>query len=47
MPVPGLSLSPCHLWWLHTAGAAQSLGVAGAVGNLVPGAEADFVVLAP
>ena len=45
--VPGLSLNSCHLWCLHTAGAAQSLGVAGAVDNLVPGAEADFVVLNP
>ena len=46
-PKPGLSLSPGHLWWLHTAGAAQALGLAGTVGNLVPGAEADFVVLDP
>jgi guanine deaminase len=46
-PKPGLSLSPSHLWWLHTVGGAQSLGLAGTVGNLVPGAEADFVVLDP
>ena len=45
--VPGLSLNSSHLWWLYTAGAAQVLGVAGAVDNLVPGAEADFVVLNP
>ena len=49
---PGLSLSPQHLWWQHTAGAAQALGLDGeqgrpAVGNLLPGCEADFVVLNP
>ena len=47
---PGLSLSPQHLWWLHTLGAARALdldqapGRAG-VGNLAVGCEADFVVL--
>jgi guanine deaminase len=44
---PAVSLSPQHLWWQHTAGAAQALGLAGVVGNLVPGCEADFVVLNP
>ncbi|TWO72398.1 guanine deaminase [Caenimonas sedimenti] len=44
---PGLSLSPQHLWWQHTAGAAQALGLDGVVGNLQPGCEADFVVLNP
>ena len=49
---PGLSLSPQQLWWQHTAGAAQALGLGGraggpAVGNLQPGCEADFVVLNP
>ena len=43
----GLSLSPQHLWWQHTAGAAKALGLAGVVGNLQPGCEADFVVLNP
>ena len=43
----GLSLSPQHLWWQHTAGAAQALGLGGVVGNLQPGLEADFVVLNP
>ena len=48
----GLSLSPQHLWWQHTAGAAQALGIDGrkgraAIGNLLPGCEADFVVLNP
>ena len=49
---PGLSLSPQHLWWQHTAGAAAALGLAGengapSVGNLLPGCEADFIVLNP
>jgi guanine deaminase len=44
---PGVSLSPQHLWWRHTAGAAQALGLEGTVGNLQPGCEADFVVLNP
>jgi guanine deaminase len=43
----GLSLAPSHLWWQHTAGAARALGLAGVVGNLQPGCEADFVVLNP
>jgi len=43
----GLSLSPQHLWWQHTTGAAQALGLAEVVGNLQPGCEADFVVLNP
>lgn len=44
---PGLSLAPQHLWWQHTAGAAQALGLGGVVGNLQTGCEADFVVLNP
>ncbi len=44
---PGLSLTPGQLWWQHTAGAAQALGLEGVVGNLTPGHEADFVVLNP
>ncbi len=44
---PALSLKPSHLWWQHTAGAAQALGLQGVVGNLQPGCEADFVVLNP
>ncbi|WP_372824289.1 guanine deaminase [Polaromonas sp.] len=43
----GLSLSPQQLWWQHTAGAARALGLEGVVGNLLPGCEADFVVLNP
>jgi guanine deaminase len=44
---PGLSLTPSQLWWQHTAGAAQALGLDGVVGNLQPGCEADFIVLNP
>jgi guanine deaminase len=44
---PGLSLSPQHLWWQHTAGAAQALGLEGVIGNLQPGCDADFLVLDP
>jgi guanine deaminase len=44
---PGLSLAPQQLWWQHTAGAARALGLEGVVGNLLPGCEADFVVLNP
>jgi guanine deaminase len=44
---PGVSLSPQNLWWQHTAGAAQALGLAGVIGNLQPGCEADFLVLDP
>ncbi|MEI8157675.1 MAG: guanine deaminase [Burkholderiales bacterium] len=43
----GLSLSPQQLWWQHTAGAARALGLDGVVGNLLPGCEADFVVMNP
>ena len=43
----GLSLTPRQLWWQHTAGAAQALGLQGVVGNLLPGCEADFIVLNP
>lgn len=44
---PGVSLSPQNLWWQHTGGAAQALGLGGVVGNLLPGCEGDFVVLDP
>jgi guanine deaminase len=43
----GVSLSPQNLWWQHTAGAAQAMGLEGVVGNLQPGCEADFLVLNP
>jgi len=44
---PGVSLKPQQLWWQHTAGAARALGLEGVVGNLLPGCEADFLVLNP
>jgi guanine deaminase len=44
---PGISLAPHELWWQHTAGAAEALGLAGVVGNLQPGCEADFIVIDP
>ena len=44
---PGLSLTPGQLWWQHTAGAARALGLEGVIGNLVPGCEADVLVLNP
>jgi guanine deaminase len=44
---PGISLAPEHLWWQHTAGAANALDLSGQVGNLLPGCEADFVVINP
>ncbi len=43
----GISLSPQNLWWQHTAGAAQALGLGGVAGNLQVGCDADFVVLNP
>lgn len=43
----GISLSPSRLWWLHTAGAAQAVGLGGVVGNLAVGHDADYVVLDP
>ena len=36
-----------QLWWMHTAGAAQALGLGGVVGNLAVGCDADFVLLHP
>jgi guanine deaminase len=43
----GMSLTPGQLWWQHTAGAAQALGLDGVIGNLQQGCEADFVVINP
>lgn len=44
---PGISIAPSELWWRHTGGAAKALGLAGTIGNLQPGCEADFVVINP
>ena len=41
----GASLPPERLWWLATDGSAQALRLEGAVGNLAPGLEADFVLV--
>jgi guanine deaminase len=46
-PKLGMSLSPQHLWWQHTAGAAKALGLEGVIGNLAVGCEADFIILNP
>jgi guanine deaminase len=46
-PKQAVTLSPQQLWWQHTAGAAQALGLEGVVGNLSVGCEADFVLLNP
>jgi guanine deaminase len=43
----GVSLAPSQLWWRHSAGAAEALGLSGVIGNLQPGCEGDFVVLNP
>ena len=43
----GHSLSANHVWWLHTAGAANALGLDGVCGNLNTGCEADFIVINP
>jgi guanine deaminase len=43
----GVSLQPQQLWWQHSGGAARALGLEGVVGNLLPGCEADFIVLNP
>jgi guanine deaminase len=44
---PLYASSAQHLWWQHTAGAANALGLEGIVGNLKEGCEADFLVLDP
>ncbi len=41
----GKTLSPSELWYRHTLGAARAMDLAGAVGNLEAGMEADFIVL--
>ena len=41
----GHAVHPAALWWLATVGSAEVLGIADRVGNLVPGREADLVVI--
>jgi len=41
----GSAIHPAALWWLATAGSAQSLGLSDRIGNLAPGMEADLVVI--
>ncbi len=43
----GRSLDPFKALYLATLGGARALGMAGQVGSLAPGHEADFVVLDP
>ncbi len=43
----GHHLGALRMFWLATQGAARGLGLAGRIGTLAPGAEADFVVLDP
>jgi guanine deaminase len=38
-------LLPTRAWWLATGGGAQALGLEASIGTLVPGREADVVVL--
>lgn len=41
----GTALHPAHLWWLATAGSAAALGLDGQIGRLMPGMDADLIVL--
>ena len=41
----GTALHPAQLYWLATQGAADAMGMGGAIGNLAAGMEADLVVL--
>lgn len=41
----GAILHPAHLLWLATMGAAETMCLGEKIGNLVPGREADIVVL--
>lgn len=41
----GRALHPAELWWLATAGSAQSLHAAERIGSIAPGMEADLVVI--
>ena len=41
----GRAIHPAQLWYLATAGSARALRLDGAIGNAVPGMEADLVVV--
>lgn len=41
----GHALHPAQLWWLATCGSAEALRMAGKIGNLAPGMEADITVI--
>jgi guanine deaminase len=43
----GSYLPALRMFYLATLGAARSMGLEGTIGNFVPGAEADFIVLDP
>ncbi len=43
----GFALTAAQAWWLATRGAAEALDLAGSVGALDPGHEADVLVLDP
>lgn len=43
----GIHLSALRMFYLATLGGARSMQLEGTVGNFVPGAEADFIVLDP
>ena len=41
----GRALHPAELWWLATAGSAQSLHAEDRIGTIAPGKEADLVIV--
>ena len=43
----GSYLPAVRMFYLATLGAARSMRLEGTIGNFVPGAEADFIVLDP
>ncbi len=43
----GATLSARTLWRHHTVEAARAIGLGGVVGDLVPGADADFIAIDP